>query len=509
MLDILFINPGAHSIIYQDLANKFSAIEPPTWALLLASSVRKNSYNPKILDMVAEGLTNEEAFFKINSLAPRLICFVVYGQNPNSGSINMTGAIELADYIKKNGLKTKILFVGSHVSALPFETLENESSIDLVATNEGVYAINNLLSLDNFNDENLSKVKGIAYKDLNNKIIKNDPEIIVPQSKMDEDLPGYAWDLLPYKEKPLDLYRSHFWHSGYRHDHRTPFAAIYTSLGCMFKCEFCMINILNKIDNAEIGVASDYAKMRFWSPDFIINEIDYLYSIGVRTLRFSDEMFLLNKKYYVPLCEKLIDRGYGNELNIWVYSRIDTVKDDEQLQLIRKAGIRWVALGIESADMKIRKEVTKGKFEDINIKDVVKKCEANDVEVIANYMFGLPGDTFESMQKTLDLSLELNTLGWNAYPAMPFPGSKLYKIAREQNKELPQKYSEYSYHSYDSCPFDNGILTKYEILSFRDNAFHVYHENESFLKKIGSKFGNKAVENIKEMSKIKLKRKKI
>ena len=85
------------------------------------------------------------------------------------------------------------------------------------------------------------------------------PEITVPSYRMDIDLPGYAWDLLPYKSKPLDMYRAHFWHAGYNEDNRTPFAAIYTSLGCMFKCDFCMINILNRDDNDEIGVAGNYS----------------------------------------------------------------------------------------------------------------------------------------------------------------------------------------------------------------------------------------------------------
>ena len=58
---------------------------------------------------------------------------------------------------------------------------------------------------------------------------------------MDNDLPGYAWDLLPYKKKPLDLYRSPFWHANYIDEFRSICAAIQTSLGCQFKCSFCMI----------------------------------------------------------------------------------------------------------------------------------------------------------------------------------------------------------------------------------------------------------------------------
>ena len=111
-----------------------------------------------------------------------------------------------------------------------------------------------------------------------------------------------------------------------------------------------MINILNRNDNAEIGVASNYSKMRFWSTNFIINEFDKLINMGVRTIRIVDEMFLLNPKYYIPLCEKLAERNKDDSLRIWSYSRIDTVKRPEVLKLVRKAGIKWLALGIESGE---------------------------------------------------------------------------------------------------------------------------------------------------------------
>ena len=75
----------------------------------------------------------------------------------------------------------------------------------------------------------------------------NAPQHIVPHALMDQDLPGYAWDLLPYRQKPLDLYRAHFWHAEFNHNLRTPFAAVYTSLGCTLKCDFCMIDYLNRV----------------------------------------------------------------------------------------------------------------------------------------------------------------------------------------------------------------------------------------------------------------------
>tara|TARA_R110000824_G_scaffold97531_2_gene233102 strand:- start:119 stop:937 length:819 start_codon:yes stop_codon:yes gene_type:complete len=267
-----------------------------------------------------------------------------------------------------------------------------------------------------------------------------------------------------------------------------------------------MINILNRDDNDPIGVASNYAGMRFWSPDFIIKEFDKLYEMGVRTLRISDEMFLLNKKYYAPLCNMLKERGYGDKLNMWAYSRIDTVRKPENLTLVREAGIKWLGLGIESGDKNVRLQVTKGKFEDIDIREVVKMVHEADIEIIGNYLFGLPGDDYASMNKTFDLSLELCTLAWNAYATMALPGSSLYKEAVETGYKLPDDYAGYSFHSYNTQPLPTEHLTPAEILKFRDEAWLSYHTYEPFLQKVENKYGKIARDNIEDMTKISLKR---
>lgn len=505
-LDVLFVRPNNSGKIYQGLSNKYSAIETPTWCLLLAESCRSVGYNVAIMDTTAENLSDQESVERIASLNPRLVCFVVYGQNVNAGTVNMSGAVRLSKAVKAFGIRNPICFVGSHMSALPYETLEKESSIDIILTNDGVYALRNLLSLDTLDIKSLEKIRGIGFRQ-GGKPLLTPPEKPVPQDRMDTDLPGYAWDLLPYKEKPLDLYRSPMWHANYIEEDRNPYAAIYTSLGCMFKCSFCMINIVNRNDNARVGVASDYSGMRFWSPELIIKEIDKLVAMGVKTLRISDEMFLLNRKYYVPLCNMIKEKGYGEFLNMWAYSRIDTVKRPENLKLIREAGIRWLCLGIESGDTKVRLEASKGKFKDVDIRHIVNMVHDADIDIMANYLVGLPGDTHETMQRTLDLSLELCTRGWNMYAATALPGSRLYKSALSDGYELPEDYIGYSFHSYETLPLPTDALTPAEILKFRDDAWVRYHTHGSFLSLIEEKSGLRAKEDVLEMTKVRLKRK--
>ena len=152
-MDVLFINPNSSKKVYQDLAKDYSAIETPTWALLLAQSCRAQGYDVGILDADAERLTQEKACERIKSLSPRLVCFVVYGQNPNSGTTNMAGAVDLAEAIKKEKLDTTVGIVGSHVQSLPHQVLNDEKSFDIIFLNEGVYALWNLLKVDDLSDK--------------------------------------------------------------------------------------------------------------------------------------------------------------------------------------------------------------------------------------------------------------------------------------------------------------------------------------------------------------------
>jgi radical SAM superfamily enzyme YgiQ (UPF0313 family) len=391
-------------------------------------------------------------------------------------------------------------FVGSHTSALPREVIALPY-VDFILLNEGVYALHNLLRSDLATQ--LEKIKGIGYK-IDGVATLNTPERVVPNDRMDIDLPGYAWDLLPYREKPLDLYRAHFWHAEFNHEKRTPFASLYTSLGCKFKCDFCMVNIVNRASNDEGTVSANSPGMRFWSPAFILKEFEKLAGYGVESIRISDEMFFLNKNYFEPLIDGLIERDLG--LRMWAYSRVDTVRQ-QYLEKFRKAGIGWLALGVEAANQSIRREVSKGSFEEINIREVVGTVRASGINVIANYIFGFPDDTHETMQQTLDLALELNTETANMYPCQALPGSPLHRTAIANGWKMPDDYAGYAFLSYGSQPLPTKHLSAAEVLRFRDQAWHKYFTNPAYLDLVETKFGLPQRRNVEEMSRIQLKRK--
>lgn len=492
-LDILFVHPNASKKIYQDLAEDFSAIEPPIWAGMLTNHCLKHGFHADIIDCEALGLDDAQAAEQIKDADPKVACFVVYGQQPSASSQNMEGSVSLADELKKCNPEIKILFVGGHVSALPMEVMERHTSIDMVCQNEGVYTISNLLKTDLNN--NLEDVLGLGFRQ-DGQICLNPPSPIVPKGDLPAELPGIVWNKLP-----MDRYRTALWHSLPNNSERQPFAALYTSLGCPMKCSFCMINIINRQENE---YSDGSAVFRYWDPEFIIKEFDYFADQGIKNIKIADELFVLNANHFMTLCNLIIERGY--DFNIWCYSRIDTVKE-KYLETLKKAGVNYLALGIESGNTRVRKDVTKGRFEDVDIRDIVQKIRDHDINVAANYIFGLPEDDHDSMQTTLDLAIEMNTEMANFYSAMAYPGSPLYGIAKKEGWKLPDTYAGYSQHSYYTQPLPTKHLTAEEVLEFRDKAWMEYHTNPKFLKLLKEKFGQTAHDETLRSTKIKLKRK--
>ena len=499
MAIVCFVVPSSASIAYQDLAATYSAIEMPTWAALLAQSVRAKGHDPVILDFDAVPMSDEVAAEEIAKTKPKIVVFVLYGQNPNSGTTMMTGASTLAKQLRLSHSNLKIAFIGSHPSSLPHEVIQY-SYVDFAFINEGVYALIDLLQT-NLEDD-LDKVPGIWYKKVGLPT-PSAPGRIVKTADMDTIMPGYAWDLLPKNNYLLDKYRAHFWHSNFSQENRTPFAAVYTSLGCSYGCSFCMINVVNRTSQAEDTVSSDSKGMRFWSTSLILKQFEHLWESGVRTVRLSDEMFVLNRNYYQPILQGLIDRGM--KFNLWAYARIDSVRED-QLQMFKEAGVNWLCLGIEAGNQQIRLEIDKGKFQDVDIRHVVADIKSAGINILGNYMFGFPDDTYETMQETFDLAKELNCEHANFYAAMALPGSPLHLFARKEKWAMPEKYEEYAFLSYDCKPLRTKALTGAEVLKFRDDKWHEYFANPTYLDLVSSKFGLQSRLNLEDMAKIRLKR---
>lgn len=486
-VDVLLINPGNSKAIYQELSNGLSAIEPPSLAGLFANYLRAKGLSIDIVDAPAHNMSPDHVAEHVHAnFSPTLIVVVVYGFQPSASTQNMPAAGETSAALKKLMPSCPIMMTGTHPAALPERTLREEA-IDFVCDREGPETILHTFYALQSGNPIFTDIPSLWYYNDKHEIISNPPGPLM--KNLDEEMPGVAWDLLP-----MDKYRAHNWHC---FDHildRQPYVSMHTTLGCPYKCTFCCIN-------APFGQSS----YRMWSPESVIREIDILVNeYGVKNIKFVDEMFVLKPKHVLGICDLIIERGY--DLNIWAYARVDTVRD-EFLDKLRRAGFRWLALGIESGSKHVRDGVEKGRFGSIDIIATVHKIQEAGINVIGNYIFGLPDDTYESMQETLDLAVEANCEFANFYCAMAYPGSKLYDMAVENNWDLPETWIGYSQHSYECLPLRTDALTSAEVLKFRDEAFMKYFTNQKYLDLVDAKFGQHVVQHLNDMTKIKLKRK--
>ena len=241
----------------------------------------------------------------------------------------------------------------------------------------------------------------------------------------------------------MSKYRAHNWHCLGGRD-RQPYAALYTTLGCPYHCSFCCIQAPFKSGEEASGYKPSVNTYRAWSPDRVIEQIDLLVERhGVRNLKIADEMFVLNRRHVLGICDRIIERGY--DLNIWAYTRVDTIKDG-MLEKLREAGFRWLAVGVEAGADRVRADVDKG-FAQEEVYRVIERICAAGIHVIGNYIFGLPEDDLDTMKETLDLAIDLNCEFANFYSAMAYPGSPLYAAAVRQGVPLPRQWSGYSQHA--------------------------------------------------------------
>jgi coproporphyrinogen III oxidase-like Fe-S oxidoreductase len=122
-------------------------------------------------------------------------------------------------------------------------------------------------------------------------------------------------------------------------------------------------------------------------------------------------------------------------------------------------------------------------------------------------MFGLPDDTMETMQQTLDLGLEMNTEMWNGYACMALPGSPLYYEAMKVGMKMPDSYAGYGFLSYDCQPMATKHVSAADVMRFRDQAFEKYFNHQPYLDLVKNKFGPNALDNVTRLKGVKLKRK--
>ncbi|MBI4060291.1 MAG: radical SAM protein [Elusimicrobia bacterium] len=481
-IDLVCVYPNNRARAFGALGEDVAAVTPPLQTALLAAYARGKGFSVKVIDADAEGLTADQTAGRVRALAPLLAC--ISTDYLNSGDVTkMAAAHDTLASLRSLAPGVLTMLEGVVPSAYPDKMLADEKT-DFILQGEGFAALTALLAhLKTGKKRPPEPIEGLWYEDGGQIVRSQRPPMLNDLA----GLPMAAWDLLP-----IERYRAHHWHCFDRLDERRPYASIFTNLGCPYSCTFCNVNVV-------YGKPSFRAR----SPESVVAELEILHDVyKVRNLRIVDNVFTVRKDLADRLCDLIIKRGL--DFNIWVYARVETV-DYALLKKMRRAGVRWVAYGIESSVADVRKEVDKASPAAV-IERAIEDTRRADINIVGNFIFGLPHDTADSMRKTLQMALDYNFEYANFYSAMAYPGTELHEYARRKGIKLPDSWEGYGQYSENALPMGTETLSPGDVLRFRDEAFLAYSNSPAYQKLLRRKFGQPAVDYLKGILKHKIRR---
>jgi len=396
-----------------------------------------NEYNETIF----QGLKSKKLLKKISNYSPEIIGLTWLFSAQNN-SIDLT-----IKTIRKFNKNIPIIVGGPHPSANPLQILKENKDIDIVVYGEGEITMKEIL--DN-KAQNLDKINGIAYKK-NNKIIVNPPRKLIENL---DDLPLPDRKIVPYKNYSKQyLYEAlylrfrkinisdkkrmwiisritslPFLHKIYyqlynkQHGHlNLPRADIITSRGCPNHCTFCAIhNIWGH-------------KWRMRSAENILEEIDLLVNkFGIKHINFQDDNFNVSKERTIKICKGIIKNKYNITLLAASGAFIPTL-DEEVLTWLKKAGLSQLRMSVESGNQDILYNVIKKNINLSKVKPIVDICKKLKITTEGAFLFGVPGETIETMNESLKFAKETGFNRIIKFIFQPFPNTELYRICKEKN----------------------------------------------------------------------------
>lgn len=346
----------------------------PIGLYYVGAILRENYYDVEILNWHDINKTPERIEKELSEKKPDVIGLSIM-------HANRWGGIDVARTAKRILPKVKIVFGGIGTTFLWEHLLANFKEIDFAVLGEGEYSFLKLIQcIDKKNYKGINDIKGIAFRRRGKVFKTKDPEVI-------KDL-----DILPMPSKYFD------------------FQHLSSSRGCPANCTFC-------------GSPKFWGhKVRFHSPEYFVEQIEQLCSKGIRFFYVSDDTFTMRKDRVIQICKKIIEK----QLNItWVaISRVNYV-NEEMLCWMREAGCIQISYGVESGSEKIRDILNKNIKTD-DIKRAFALTTKYGILARAYFIYGSPGENWDTIQETIDLINEIKPLSIIFYILDIFPGTALY-----------------------------------------------------------------------------------
>lgn len=332
-------------------------------------------------------------------------------------------AWEMAELCKERGMIT--VLGGPHLTIMPLESLEppHDRYVDYVFKGESEYSFLELVNILEAGGRP-GVIPGIHFR--------RDGEIVAsPESPMIPDL-----DALPFPAH--DLFKiDRYTNLQPLTDGLDPNArsfTILTSRGCPYKCTFC-----------SKPVTGDTWRAR--SVESVVQEWKWLVDgLGATEIGVTDDIWNLKLPRAKELCRRLVEEGLDHVPWVTVHGMKVNHSDLELFQLMKAAGCKRVGFGVENGDEQmLRNVIRKGQTVDM-VREAFRNAKAAGLQTMGFFIFGMPGETEETMEKTIQLALELDPKLANFLLAAPFPGTAMYDMIMEGGEVFADTWGDYAIH---------------------------------------------------------------
>jgi len=442
---------------------KSGTIYFPIWLASCTAVLEKDGFDVTFTDAPARDYNLETVCRMGEELSPGLV--VVDTSTPS-----IDNDLDVCKKIRQVLPHTFIVLVGTHVSALPEETLTRCDAVNAVARREYEFTIlelaQTLKEARQGQVPDLSGILGLSYRTTDTdagagKGADAKPIIQNADRPFIENLDDLPW--------VSPVYKKHLRIADYFNPNaRFPMVTLMTSRGCPFRCRFCVY------PQTLTG-----RKFRFRSVENVIEELKYVKKAfpDLKSVFFEDDTLSASKKRCAALSEAMIKE----KINLaWTTnSRVDP--DYETLAMMKQAGCTTLCVGFESGEQQTLNTMSKG-IKKENMFRFMADARKAQVLVHGCFMVGFPGETRAQINKTIQLAKDLKPDTVQFYPVMVYPGTEAYEDYREKGWLTAKTYENWlTPEGLHNCVVRNETLDSDELVRICDDARRQFYLRPSYI----------------------------
>lgn len=402
----VFILKRPKILLYNPVAVFF---DMPLALLAVGSVLDPEKYEVIIID----GRIDENPLQTIEKHIDEALCF---------GTSVLTGkpikdALAVTQAVKKRRPDLPVIWGGWHASLFPKQTLIDEICIDVTAQGQGEDTFSELVAAYSLNGD-VSEVKGICYRNNEGEIVKNAPRVIVAMDAF-ADINYELIEVEKYFEKKGSRQLDYI-----------------SSTGCYFRCAFC---------------ADPFVYNRKWtaiSPEIMVNKLADLHAKYQFTdVNLQDETYFTFRKRVIDISERIIEKGLNFTWAATMRADQGSRMSIEDFEICAKSGLRRLLIGVESGSQEMMDWLKK----DIKIEQVyicAERCKGLGIAVQFPFIVGFPGESDKSIDETVKVALELNSMHSNFQTPIfyfkPYPGTSITDNVVQEGYKLPKTVHEWS-----------------------------------------------------------------